>query len=84
MPADSVSPIPHNAGPAIWMETADHALTASYGPFEYAAAWRAQQQALTESGRFMDALQMDIDNIRNLFGSKYDEGIQQMLDYIGG
>ena len=65
------------------METADHALTASYGPFEYAAASRSTT-SLTESGRFMDALQMDIDNIRNLFGSKYDEGIQQMLDYIGG
>jgi len=25
---------------------------------------------------------MDIDEIRRKFGNKYDEGIQQMLDYL--
>ena len=83
MPANSVSPIPRADGPAIWMETADHGLTGSNGSGGWAAAYRADQQALINSGRFMDAVQMDIDNVHNLFGSKYDEAIEQMLDYIG-
>lgn len=32
-------------------------------------------------GKFREALQMDIDDIRCKFGSKYDEGIKQMLEY---
>lgn len=30
----------------------------------------------------MDAVQMDIDDLRSKFGSQYDEGIQQMLEYV--
>ena len=29
----------------------------------------------------MEAIQMDVNDIRSRFGNKYDDAIQQMLDY---
>jgi len=43
---------------------------------------RKRQQELIQQGQFMDAVQMDIDDLRSKFGSQYDEGIQQMLEYV--
>ncbi len=82
MPAKSVSTLSETDGPAIWMEAADHAETASHGnQGSIGEEYRARQAALIEQGRFDEALQMDIDDIRSKFGSKYDEGIKQMLEY---
>ena len=36
---------------------------------------------MIEQGRFGDAQQMGIDDVQNLFGDKYDEGIRQMQEY---
>jgi hypothetical protein len=44
------------------------------------ALHRARQQALIKKGGFGEAIQMDIDSIRRLFGSKYDEAIKEMID----
>jgi hypothetical protein len=92
IPADSVTKIPTDRGPAIWMETADHLETNSWGqrtfkpttkyPYSSAAEWRDAQKDLIRKGRVLDAVQMDIDDIRSKFGTKYDKGIQEMLDYI--
>jgi len=82
MPAASVSSLPYNRGPAIWMETADHARTASFGRSRKAMRFRAQQQRLIEQGLFDDAIIMDIDDIQNLFGNKYDDAILQMIDTL--
>lgn len=30
----------------------------------------------------MNAVQMDIDDLRNLFGNRYDEHIRQLLEWI--
>jgi len=68
--------------PTIWMETADHRDLTSTGSSAESVAWRAQQAALIKEGRFLDAVQMDIDEIHELFGSKYDKGIQEMLEYL--
>jgi filamentous hemagglutinin len=75
------APISSRDGPAIKMDPEDHKQTASNGNSDDARAYRARQKELLEEGRLMDAIQMDIDDIRKNFGSKYDEGIKQMLDY---
>ena len=70
-------------GPSIWMEAADHLTTLSHGNRgAVSAAYRAEQAALIKSGRYLDAVKMDVDSIRSLFGSKYDGAIQQMGEYI--
>ena len=81
MPAKDVSTLSEGEGPAIWMETSDHAGTASWGKGDEPAAYRAAQADLINQGKFREALQKDIDDIRSQFGAKYDTGIQQMLDY---
>lgn len=82
MPAASASHLSVDEGSAIWMETANHHQTASWGRSRFAIAYRKRQQELIQQGQFMDAVQMDIDDLRSKFGSQYDEGIQQMLEYV--
>jgi hypothetical protein len=94
IPPQSVLPtrITYGKGPAVWMETADHMKTCSWGsgaikappqyPYKTAEQWRAAQQELIKQQRFKDAVQMDIDDIRFKFGSKYERGIGEMLAYI--
>jgi RHS repeat-associated protein len=81
MPADSVSPISTAKGPAIEIMPEDHMLTASWGRSRAAMAYRARQKELISEGRFAEAMQMDINDSRVLFGRKYDEAIDQMLKY---
>ncbi len=50
-PAKSVSPYAHSDGPSVWMETADHRRTASWGSSKAAQAYRARQQELIKEGR---------------------------------
>ncbi len=76
------SPFTQGTAPAIWMETADHRKMTSTGSSAAAKAYRAQQAALIQAGKIMEAVQMDIDEIHRRFGTKYDVGIQQMLDYL--
>ncbi len=65
------------------METADHLKTASHQKQgAKARIYREKQAALINQGKFREALQMDIDDIRLKFGKKYDPHIQQMLDYF--
>ena len=68
-------------GPAISMEKTDHRQTASYGSSREAREYRAQQRELIEDGKFEKAMQMDIDDIHEKFGDKYNNAIDQMLDY---
>ena len=82
MPADSVSPLEYNDGPAIKMEKEDHRKTASCGNSKEAREYRAQQQKLIEQGKFREALQMDIDDICDKFGDKYDDAIAEMMEYV--
>jgi RHS repeat-associated protein len=81
MPADSVSPLPTSKGPVVNMSTEDHMQTASWGSSRSAKRYRAQQKGLIDSGNFMEAQKMDIDDVKSKFGNKYDEGIDQMLNY---
>lgn len=81
IPSDSVTSITTYSGPAIRMITADHRLTASYGSSASAISFRAQEAALIAEGKFDEAMQMGIDDIRSLFGTKYDKAIAQMISY---
>ena len=51
------------------------------GRSKSAQAYRAKQKDLIDKGLFREAQQMDIDDVRTKFGNKYDEAIQQMLEY---
>lgn len=84
MPAKDANPyLSPGKGPSIRMEIADHYLTKSWGRRASAIAHRATQAGLIAQGKFLDAVAMDIADIRRPeFGGKYEKGIQQMLDYI--
>ena len=82
MPADSTSNFERGDGPAIKMEKEDHRQTASCGSSREAREYRAQQKELIEQGKFREALQMDIDDIHEKFGNKYDDAISEMLEYV--
>ncbi len=82
IPADSISPLEKNDGPSIKMEKEDHRQTASCGSSKEACDYRAEQKKLIEQGKFRDAVQMDIDDIHDKFGSKYDDAINEMNEYI--
>jgi hypothetical protein len=81
MPAASINSLPTKIGPAIQMTPSDHSQTASWGASAQARAFREKQLTLIKQGRFKAAQQMDIDDIRNKFGDKYDAQIIQMQRY---
>lgn len=81
MPADSISPLERKNGPSIKMDKEDHKLTASYGSSRDAKEYRAEQKELIDNGKFLEALQMDIDDIHSKFGDKYDDAISELKDY---
>lgn len=82
MPADSTTELDRNDGPAIKMEKEDHRQTASCGSSREAREYRAKQKELIDQGKFREALQMDIDDIHEKFGDKYDDAIAEMLEYV--
>ena len=81
-PAKKSSNLSKRDGPAIRMEKSDHRKTASCGRSKEAQAYREKQQELINSGKFKEAVQMDIDDIRSKFGDKYDKSIDEMLEYV--
>lgn len=80
MPANSVNGLETDDGPAIVMEKGDHQETASWGNSRDAREYRSCQCELVKQGRFEEAMQMDIDDIHDKFGNKYDDAIVQMKD----
>lgn len=63
------------------MDPADHAAMASTGSSKAAKAFRKTQEALVSSGKFRQAMQMDIKDAMAKFGSKYKDAISQMVKY---
>ena len=80
IPAKSVNGLKPDDGPAIKMEKADHYKTASWG--RGGDEFRKRQKELIDQGKFREAVQMDIDDIHEKFGNKYDDAIAEMLKYI--
>lgn len=81
-PANSISPLPTNKGPAIKMNPADHRKTASWGRSKEAQKYRAKQKQLIKQGKFKEAMEMDVRDIRKKFGKKYDKHIKEMRKYL--
>jgi RHS repeat-associated protein len=80
-PPDSVYDTPSGQKPAVRMSIPDHRKTASWGPRRDAKAYRAKQEQLIREGRFVEAQQMDVTDIQEKFGSKYDERLYEMWKY---
>lgn len=78
---ENTTKIEYGDCPAIAMEKDDHKQTASWGNSLEAREYRAEQARLIKEGKIEEAMQMDIDDIHDKFGDKYDEGIQEMKDY---
>jgi len=79
--AISVNGLSKYSGPAIRMLTDDHKDTASYGSSTESKQYRAEQAKHIANGDFDKAMQMDVDDIRDLFGNKYDYAIDEMIEY---
>lgn len=75
-------PLTPGDGPAIRMSILDHSKTASYAGRAPERQYRAAQEALIAQSRFRDALAMDIANVCSLFNGKYEQGIQEMINYV--
>jgi hypothetical protein len=87
MPSDSslyvANKLDRGSAPAIIMDAADHVKTASNGNTLASRAYQTKQLDLLNAGKFDEALQMDIDDLKNLgLYSKYESGIKEMLEYI--
>ncbi|MEV5441023.1 hypothetical protein AB0N23_00445 [Streptomyces sp. NPDC052644] len=54
----------------------------STGSSAESVAWRAKQRTLIDAGRWDKAMKMDIDEIRQNFGTKYDQHIKDMIDSL--
>ncbi|HSC69488.1 MAG TPA: DUF6531 domain-containing protein [Cellvibrio sp.] len=82
MPANAINGLSHYSGPAIMMDTADHWKTASHSRQGAAAKfYRRQQKKYIDRGQFHKAMEMDIDDIKRNFGTKYDSSMKQAIDY---
>ena len=82
MPADSINEINRSDGPAIIMDKRDHRKTASSGSSNEAKAYRDKQAEYIKKGDFDKALDMDIKDIKDKFGNKYDKQISEMKEYV--
>ncbi|WP_406384088.1 DUF6531 domain-containing protein [Streptomyces sp. NBC_00117] len=69
-------------GPAIRMDSDDHRKLTSTGSSKRSERWRAKQRAFIDAGRWDKAMKMDIDEIRKLYGDKYDTHIKDMVDSL--
>lgn len=67
--------------PTIQMDEADHMLTKSWGSRLSAKNYRLEQERLIKSGKagYRTAMMLDIADIREKFGDKYDPAIAQMV-----
>ena len=90
MPAKSAykgSLISEDDNPAIKMDPEDHADTKSHGNKGLSGyQYRERQKNLLQQGKFKEALQMDIDDVRSIakrkgYPDKYECAIKQVIDY---
>ena len=68
-----------HTGPAFHMDKADHRAMTSTGSSNAAKAWRARQNALIRQGRWDKAMEMDIRESKQKYGSKYTTRMQRMV-----
>ena len=71
-------------GACVRMITNDHYQTASYGNSISAQAFRADEIELIKAGKFLAAQRLGTTDLKNLFGTKYDKAISEMVSYTKG
>jgi len=86
MPPKSVSPLGEYPSPSMQMDKEDHRVAMSTGSSLEAQEWRKAQQELINSGRYRDALAMDIRDVRRIAEeggdiTKYNEATRELLAY---
>ena len=82
MPAKEGTPALKHDGPAIRMRTKDHVRTSSHGrQGPNARNYRAMHRDMIAQGKLREAQALDIREIRQKFGGRYDRGIAEMLRY---
>ena len=64
------------------MENGDHTQTASYGRSAEAEKYRAKQNELIRNGKFQEAFDMDVADIKSKFPGKYDSSINEAEQYL--
>lgn len=88
MPADDVSPLKRNDGPAIQMEPDDHALTSSNGQNgRVGRRYRAMIESLLKDGKWREAMLKEIQDVRRIAkqikdARRYNEAMLEMLEYF--
>ena len=88
MPADDVSPLKRNDGPAIQMDPDDHALTSSNGQNgRVGRRYRALIESLLKDGKWREAMLKEIQDVRRIAkqikdARKYNEAMLEMLEYF--
>ena len=68
-----------NNAPAIQMTPADHRKTKSWGNKRTAREYRAAQAKLLREGNIDEVFRIEITSLRELFGSKYDDALSEMI-----
>jgi hypothetical protein len=81
MPADAASPLATKDGPCITMDKEDHKKTASFDNKPGSQEYRDAQKDLIKQGKFKEAMQMDVDDVKKKFPGKYDKSIGDALKY---
>ncbi|MEU1087685.1 DUF6531 domain-containing protein [Streptomyces sp. NPDC005576] len=69
-------------GPSIRMDAEDHRELSSTGSSKESDEWRERQRQFIDAGHWDQAMKMDIDEIRALYGDKYDTHIKDMVDSL--
>jgi RHS repeat-associated protein len=82
IPATSVSGLSRPKGPAIEMVNVEHMMTKSFGPGLEAQTYRLEIERLIEAGQMRTAVAIEIKDVREIAGTKYNEAIREMLDYM--
>jgi len=76
MPQIAAGATTRGRGPALGMTIEDHSLTRTF-------RWRGAVTNMAESELSpMERLDLDVADVRRLFGDKYDKGIAEMLEYV--
>jgi hypothetical protein len=66
--------------PALCMSNEDHKNTLTHGN-RLSGAARTAQTTLISQGMFLEAQQLDVDDVRRIAPGKYEKGIAQMRNY---
>jgi len=87
MPADDISPLQREDGPAIQMDPSDHKVTRSNGSSTEAKRYRKMLSDLISNGKWREAMVIEIQDIRSIASEirnpgKYNEAMLEMLEYF--